>query len=171
MSEDILDVLHGIVGVLHHVVQQGCADACGAKSHFGAGDLCHGYGVHDVWFARESSHAFVCLPCKVERPCDDVHLLAVSCGEIVVQQMLESVFHQFVLSCFSGHVGLFFLFHKYMFLRWFVYGVFYLAKLIDRTHLVCFWPPAKGYFTLSFLPARMLLPLMPLSWRSFFTVV
>lgn len=28
-----------------------------------------------------------------------------------------------------------------------------------------------GYFTLIFFPVTILLPLMPLSWRSFFTVV
>ena len=51
-SEDVLDILHRVVGILDDVVQEGCTDTGGAQSDLCTGDLCHGDGVHDIRFAR-----------------------------------------------------------------------------------------------------------------------
>ena len=51
-TEDVFDVLDGVVGVFDHVVEQGCADAGRAQSHLLAGYLRHGDGVQDIGLAR-----------------------------------------------------------------------------------------------------------------------
>ena len=76
-AEDVLYVLYGIVGVLYYIVQEGGANARGTKPHLLACYARHGYGMHDVRLARQTPYSFVCLPRKVERLSDDVHLLAV----------------------------------------------------------------------------------------------
>ena len=96
-TEDVLDVLNGVVGVFDDVVEQGRANAGGAQPDFAARNLCYGDGVHDVWFARQSAHTLVCLPGKVEGFGNEVHFLAVARSQIVVQQLLEcAVNHLFV---------------------------------------------------------------------------
>ena len=92
-SEDIADVLYGVVGVLHHVVQQGGTDARAAKPYLLAGYLRHGYGVHDIWLSRQPSHPLVCLLCKVEGLVYDVNVLAMSRHEVGLYQMLVRLVH------------------------------------------------------------------------------
>ena len=77
-AEDVGDVLDGIVGVLHDVVKQRCADAGRTESHLLDGNSGHSNRMHDVRFARKSAHAFVSLSCKVESFVYDVNLSAVS---------------------------------------------------------------------------------------------
>ena len=55
-AEDVADVFYGVIGVFHHVVQQGCTDAGGAESHFLAGYLSHGDRV------RPKDGALLCAP-------------------------------------------------------------------------------------------------------------
>ena len=50
-AEDVLDILYGVVGILHHVVEQCRADTCRAESYLRTGNLRYGDGVHDVGFA------------------------------------------------------------------------------------------------------------------------
>ena len=76
-AEDILHVLHRVVCVLHHIVEQCGADACRAEPHLLAGDLGDGYGVHDIWFARQSLNPFVRLSGKIESLGDEVYFLSV----------------------------------------------------------------------------------------------
>ena len=102
-TEDVGQVFASIVSILHHIVQQGCADARRAQSNFLAGYLCNGNGVHDVWLARQSANPFMGLSCKVESLGDDIHLLTMARGQITVQQALESVIHQFLVSVFTLH--------------------------------------------------------------------
>ena len=77
-SEDVLDVLYGVVCVFHHIVEQCRTDAGRAESDLSAGYLSHGDGVHDVGLAGKSAHTLVSLTGKVECLCDQVHLLAVA---------------------------------------------------------------------------------------------
>ena len=78
LAEDVGDVLDCIVGVLHDVVEQRCADAGRTESHLLNGNSCHSNRMHDVRFARKSAHAFVSLSCEVESFVYDVNLSAVS---------------------------------------------------------------------------------------------
>ena len=98
-SEDVLDVLHRVVGILHDVVEQGRADARGSQSDLLAGDLRHGYRVHNIWLARETLHALVRLAREVESLGDDPHLLSVARGQVGVEKVLESVVHHCLLLC------------------------------------------------------------------------
>ena len=90
-AEDVGDVFYGVVGILHHIVQQGGTDAGASQTNILAGNLCHGNGVHDVGFARESAHALVGLLCKVEGLVDDFCMLAVPRSQIGVHQFLVSL--------------------------------------------------------------------------------
>ena len=65
-SENILDILHGVVGILHHIVQECCAYAGATQSYLATNDLCHRQGVHNIWFARETAHSLMRLTCKFE---------------------------------------------------------------------------------------------------------
>ena len=65
-TKDVLYVLGCVVCILYHIVQQGRTDACRTQSHFLARYLCYGYGVHDVWLARQAAYSFVCLLGEVE---------------------------------------------------------------------------------------------------------
>ena len=95
-AEDVLDVLDGVVGVFHHVVQQGGADGGGTQSDFSTHNLGYGDGVQYVRFTRTPLDAFVRLVGKVECLGDDFHTLAVLGGQVAVQQVLEScLYHRF----------------------------------------------------------------------------
>ena len=97
-TEDVLDVLHGVVGVLHHVVQQCGTYTRRTESHLLACYLRHGDGVHDIRFARQTPNTLVCLFGEIECLGDKVHLLAMSRLTVCIQQMLIStVDKQFVL--------------------------------------------------------------------------
>jgi len=110
-SEEVLDVLHRIVGVFHHIVQQGSADGGGTQADFGARNLCHGDGVHDIRFARAALHALVRLLGKVECLGDDFYLPAMLAGEVAIQKVLERLVYHFFVSLFLfqffiGHHGM-----------------------------------------------------------------
>ena len=77
-TEDIGDVFHRVVGVFHHVVQEGSADAGRTEPHLLAGYLSHGDRVHDVRLSGETAHTLVSLACKVERLGHDIYFLAVT---------------------------------------------------------------------------------------------
>ena len=106
-AEDVLDILGGVVGIFHHVVQQGGTDTHRAEPHLLAGYLGHGDGVHDIGFARKSSHSLVCLTCKVECLGNQVYLLLVSRGRIGLQQMFKGIIDHLVIGGLSGHLLLF----------------------------------------------------------------
>ena len=76
-AEHIADILDCIIGIFHHIVQQCRADAGRAKAHLLTGDLGYGDGMHDIWFARKTTHALMCLTGKVECLGNQVHFLSV----------------------------------------------------------------------------------------------
>ena len=94
-AKDVGDVLHRVVGVLHHIVQQGRADGGGAEPYLLTHDLCHGQRVHDVRLSRASAHSLVGLLGKVECFGYDFDFLPMLGGQIGVEQLLESVVHHF----------------------------------------------------------------------------
>ena len=77
-AKDVLDVLNGIVSILHHIVQQGRTDTGGAQTYFGTSDLGYGNGVHDIRLTRQTTHPLVGLAGKVKRFGDEIHLLTVA---------------------------------------------------------------------------------------------
>ena len=117
-TKDGLDVLHGVVSVLHYVVKKGGADARGAQAHLGGGNQCHGDGVHDIGLAREAADALVGLTGEIKRLVDDVHLLAVGRGEVACEQLLVGGVHHRVVGGFTLGVfqGLEVLIHRLAFL-------------------------------------------------------
>ena len=115
-AEDVFYILNRIVCVFDDVVEQSRADACRSETHFLARYLCHGNGVHDVWLTRQSAHAFVRLPCKVECLCDDVNFFTVTCCQIRVEQMLERIVYHLSLGGFLLLVFKIQVVHDYSFL-------------------------------------------------------
>ena len=99
-TEDVRDVFHRIVGILHDVVEQRCTDAGAAKSYLFAGDSRHGDGVHDVWLARESADAFVCLLSEVEGLVDDFGVLSVAGCQIGIHELLVGFAHHHLVFLF-----------------------------------------------------------------------
>ena len=100
ITEDVGDVLHGVVGVLHHVVEQGGADTGRAQSDLRTGDLCDGDGVHDIRFTRQTAHAFVGLFGEVEGLGDQIDLLAMARCQIAVQECLKRPVDQLLIRLF-----------------------------------------------------------------------
>ena len=98
--EDVGNVFHGVVGVFHHIVEQGRADTRRTKSHLLTGYLGHGDGVHDVRLTRKAFDSLVRLTCKIESLGDDVHLLAMAGSQITVKQFLESFIDHLLTSQF-----------------------------------------------------------------------
>ena len=78
LTEDILNVLNGIVGILHHIMKQGRADTCGTQSYFRTSNLCHGNRMHDIGLTRKTADAFMRLSGEVEGFRDDINLLSMS---------------------------------------------------------------------------------------------
>ena len=74
----ILDILCGVVGIFHHIMEQGRTDTGRTQTHFLAGYLGYRNGVHDIRLARQSAHTFVSLSGKVECLGDEINLLAVA---------------------------------------------------------------------------------------------
>ena len=93
-AEDVPYVLHRVVRVLHHVVQQGGADGGGAQPDLRADDAPHGYGVQDVGLAAGALDAAVGLVGKVEGLGYDFHPLAVVAGQVFLQQPVETAADQ-----------------------------------------------------------------------------
>ena len=100
-AEDIADIFYGVVGIFHHIVQQGCTDAGRTESHFLAGYLSHGDRVHDIGFARKTAHSFVRLSGEVEGFGHNIYLFAMSRAEVGVEQMLKGIAYQFVVGLLS----------------------------------------------------------------------
>ncbi len=65
-TEDIFNILYGVVGVFHHVVQQCRTYGSRPKTYLVTDNLCHSNGVHDVRLARTTLDALVCLVSEVE---------------------------------------------------------------------------------------------------------
>ena len=77
-TKDVLDVLSGIVGILHDIMEQGGTDTCRTESNLFAGYLCNSNRMHDIWLTRETAHSFVCLTGKIECLGDDIHFFAMT---------------------------------------------------------------------------------------------
>ena len=77
-TEDVFYILHRVIGILHHIMEQSGTDAGAAQPYLFAGYLSHSYGMHDIGFARQSAHALMGLPGKVERLLYDLCVLAMT---------------------------------------------------------------------------------------------
>lgn len=90
VAEVLADVVDGVVGVLHHVVEQGGAYRRGAKPYLAARYARHGYGVQYVGLARAAAHAAVGLFGKAVGTLDYLDFLAVVARQIACEQLVES---------------------------------------------------------------------------------
>ena len=90
LAEILLDILHGVVRILHHSVEQGGADRGGPQTDLLACDFGHGDGMEDIWLARTPADPLVGLPGEAERPLYNLHLLAVIAFEVSVEHVAES---------------------------------------------------------------------------------
>ena len=79
----VLNVFGGVVGVLHHIVQKGSADAGATQSNLFHHNTCDSQRVHHVGLSREAADATVRLARQVIGTRDDIHLLAVACVSVV----------------------------------------------------------------------------------------
>ena len=102
LAEDVADVLGGIVGVLHHVVEQGGTDAGAAQPYLFACNLRHGDGVHDVGLAAEAAYALMGLLGKIEGLADGLHIAVVARVEVCLFQVLVGLLHEFLFFLLSG---------------------------------------------------------------------
>ena len=161
LAEDIRDILNSIVGILDNIVQECGADARRPESHLLHCDACHRNRVHDVWFARQSAHTFVCLSCEVECLGYNINLLSVTRCHIYIEYFLEGLFYHLVISRLSLLVFQILVVHDSGLL--YINKVYVYAAGCRDSH--------QSYLMRIFLPARMLLPLILLSFFSFLTVV
>ena len=94
-AEDILDIFHRIIGIFHHIVQQGGTDGSRTQANLRADNSGHGNGVEYVGFSRTAFDTLVCLVGEVECLGYDLDTFAVFGCQIVVQQFLECLFNHF----------------------------------------------------------------------------
>ena len=99
-TEDVFDILYGVVSVFHHIVQQCRAYGSRPQSYLITDNLCHSNGVHDVGLAGTTLDALMRLVGKVECFGYYFDALAVFGGQIVVQQFLECLFDHFLFGFF-----------------------------------------------------------------------
>ena len=96
LAELRLDVLNGVVGVLHHVVEQRRADRSRSKSYFLAHDASHLDGVHDVGLARAAAYACVRRLGKFKCAFYYLHFLAVIARQIAIEEILICIIYHFL---------------------------------------------------------------------------
>ena len=102
-AEEIGDIFAGIVGILHHIVQQSRANGGGSHAHLFTHHLRHGNGVEDIQLSASASHTTVGSFRKVERFGDHLHLFAVTGGEIRVEQVLKRGLHLLFFLLFAQY--------------------------------------------------------------------
>ena len=91
----LLDVVYGIVGVFHHIMEQSRADTRRAEAYLARGYAGHGDRVHDIRFARTAAHTLVGLLGKLKCTLDDFDFLAVVAVEITGKELVESTLYHF----------------------------------------------------------------------------
>ena len=112
LAEELAHVVEGVVGVLHHVVEQGADHGGGAEVHLGAADHGHGDGVVDVGLAALASHTVVRVSGQLEGFADLLALLRVGPRPHHLQQLAVLAHHRLVLQLFVWYV-----FSHFSFLR------------------------------------------------------
>ena len=91
-AEVLLDVLDGILGVFHHVVEQRRAYRRGAESYLLRRYLGHGNRVHYVWLAAAPADTSVGLLGKAVGALYHLDFLAVVAPQIAVHEVCEGLF-------------------------------------------------------------------------------
>ena len=94
--EHVADVLHRVLGVLHHIVQQSAADGGRAEAHLVADDTGDGQRVHDVGLPGPTAYALVGLVGEVEGLRDTLDFASVVRVAIVIDQAIEFVLNHLV---------------------------------------------------------------------------
>ena len=100
------DVFHRIVGILDHIMEQRRAYRCRAEADLLAGNLGHGYGVHDIRLAGAAAHSLVRLLGKAVCTLDDLHLLAVIAAQVAIEHVGKGSFDHAVFFFRSRQVGI-----------------------------------------------------------------
>ena len=77
LAEDMLHILHRVVGILHHVVKEGCNHRFYAQTYLVNNNLCHCNRMQEVRLARTASYTLMCLLGKEIGTLDEVPILLV----------------------------------------------------------------------------------------------
>jgi hypothetical protein len=93
----LLNVLHGILRILDHIMEQSGAYGCGAEPYLLTGDLGHGDRMEYVRFARTPPDTLVGLFGKSESPLYYLDFLSVVARKIAGEHILKLGFDQTVL--------------------------------------------------------------------------
>ena len=83
------DVLHRIIGIFHHIMQQRSTNTRATQTDLTHTDTRDSKGMHDIRLTTQTTHPIVRLMSKIERMRDDLHFLPVGSVRIVVQQRLK----------------------------------------------------------------------------------
>ena len=103
LPEEIGDIFARIVGILHHIVQQGRTNGGRSHAHLLTHHLRHGNGVEDVQLSASASHTAVGSFRKVERFGDHLHFFAMAGGKIGVEQVLKRHLHLLFFLLFAQY--------------------------------------------------------------------
>ena len=89
LPEQVLNILHRVVRIFHHIVQQRTADARAPQSYLLHAYTSHRQRVHHVWLAAQAAHAVVSLIGKMKCARNQLHFLSVHRMRIIIQQRLK----------------------------------------------------------------------------------
>ena len=111
-AEDVVQILHRVLRVLHDIVEQRGTDTGGPQTDFATDNLRHGQRVHDIRFSRQAPHALVGLAGKVESLGDEIYFLTMGRGEIGLNEALISGLHHFLVLLGLRQDGVIIFFHS-----------------------------------------------------------
>ena len=75
LTEEVLDVLYRILGILDYIVEEGGYDRLVSEADVGDNNLSHLNRVDDIWHSRTAAHIFVGLVRELEGFLDHLELI------------------------------------------------------------------------------------------------
>ena len=96
-------ILHGILGILHYIVQQRAYNTGGAEPHLLANDYGNRQRVQYIRLTATPAHAFMCLFGEVKCLFDAFHLTAMVTRQIGIDQLVVFSFYQLFLFFLLRH--------------------------------------------------------------------
>ena len=93
VAKHIPDILHGVLRVLHHVMEQRRSDRGASETHLRAGDGGDGNGMEDVGLSAAPLHPLVGVTCQTKGLLDRLRMLTMIGAEVVAQQLVEGGLH------------------------------------------------------------------------------
>ena len=100
VAEKLTDLLHRVVGVLDHVVEQGRTDGVGTEAYLIGHDHGHRDGMQDIGFATLAALRAVCLLGQGIGATDTEHLLAGKSALFhTIEELVTGIGHHLVIVC------------------------------------------------------------------------